>query len=85
DPYTTISTTQNQAKVLASGATLLTNHLYLAATSQAIAGKRQQLEDFVARVDRAYRWTNSHPEEYAAAQARVTGLPLAVHVAVAKG
>ncbi|WP_207281954.1 ABC transporter substrate-binding protein [Pseudomonas sp. FW300-N2F2] len=85
DPYTTISTTQNQAKVLASGETLLTNHLYLAATSQAIAGKRQQLDDFIARVDRAYRWTNAHPEEYAAAQARVTGLPLAVHIAVAKG
>jgi len=85
DPYTTIATTQNQAKVVASGETLLTNHLYLAATSQAIAGKRQQLEDFVARVDRAYRWTNTHPEEYAAAQARVTGLPLDVHIAIAKG
>ncbi|KPN90260.1 ABC transporter substrate-binding protein [Pseudomonas nunensis] len=85
DPYTTIATTQSQAKVLASGDSLLTNHLYLAATSQAIAGKRQQLDDFVARVDRAYRWINNHPEEYAAAQAKVTGLPLAVHVAVAKG
>ncbi|MBK5417523.1 ABC transporter substrate-binding protein [Pseudomonas sp. TH31] len=85
DPYTTISTTQSQAKVLASGDKLLTNHLYLAATSQAIASKRQQLDDFVARVDRAYRWTNAHPEEYAAAQATVTGLPLAVHVAVARG
>ncbi|MFJ7794014.1 ABC transporter substrate-binding protein [Pseudomonas sp. NPDC096950] len=85
DPYTTIATTQSQAKVLASGDSLLTNHLYLAATSQAITGKRQQLDDFVARVDRAYRWTNTHPEEYAAAQAKVTGLPLAVHVAVAKG
>lgn len=84
DPYTTIATTQHQAKVLVSGEKLLTNHLYFAATSQAIAGKRQQLDDFIARVDRAYRWTNAHPEEYAAAQARVTGLPLDVHVAVAK-
>jgi sulfonate transport system substrate-binding protein len=85
DPYTTISTTQSQAKVLVSGEKLLTNHLYFAATSQAIANKRQQLDDFIARVDRAYRWTNAHPEEYAAAQARVTGLPLDVHIAVAKG
>ncbi|WP_248799261.1 ABC transporter substrate-binding protein [Pseudomonas sp. MWU13-2105] len=84
DPYTTIATTQSQAKVLASGDSLLTNHLYLAATRQAIAGKRQQLDDFVARVDRAYRWSNTHPEEYAAALAKVTGLPLAVHIAVAK-
>jgi len=85
DPYTTIATTQNQAKVLVSGEKLLTNHLYFAATSQAIANKRQQLDDFIARVDRAYRWTNAHPEEYAAAQARVTGLSLDVHIAVAKG
>ena len=84
DPYTTIATTQSQAKVLVSGDSLLTNHLYLAATSQAIAGKRQQLDDFVARVDRAYRWSNAHPEAYAAALAKVTGLPLAVHIAVAK-
>jgi len=84
DPYTTIATTQSQAKVLVSGDNLLTNHLYLAATSQAIAGKRQQLDDFVARVDRAYRWSNAHPEAYAAALAKVTGLPLAVHIAVAK-
>ncbi|NWD67055.1 ABC transporter substrate-binding protein [Pseudomonas gingeri] len=84
DPYTTIATTQSQAKVLVSGDTLLTNHLYFAATRQAITDKRPQLDDFVARVDRAYRWANAHPEEYAAAQAKVTGLPLAVHIAVAK-
>ncbi len=84
DPYTTISVTQNHAKVLASGSKLLTNHLYLAATSKAVAGKRQQLEDFVARVERAYRWTNAHPDEYAAAQAQVTGLPLEVHLAAAQ-
>lgn len=70
DPYTTIATTQSQAKVLVSGDNLLSNHLYLAATRQAITDKRQQLEDFVARVDRAYRWTNAHPQEFAAAQAR---------------
>ncbi|MGE7960301.1 ABC transporter substrate-binding protein [Pseudomonas sp. NPDC089530] len=84
DPYTTVATTQSQARVLVSGDNLLSNHLYLAATRQAIADKRAQLDDFVARIDRAYRWTNAHPEAFAAAQARVTGLPLAVHLAVAK-
>ena len=44
DPYTTVVTSQSQARIIASGNTLLSNHLYLAAT----------------------------------------GLPLAVHVAVAK-
>ena len=84
DPYTTVVTSQSQARVLVSGNTLLSNHLYLAATSQAIADKRAQLDDFVARVDRAYAWANTHPNEYAAAQAKITGLPLAVHVEVAK-
>jgi sulfonate transport system substrate-binding protein len=84
DPYTTVVTSQSQAKILVSGSNLLSNHLYLAATDQAIVDKRQQLDDFVARVDRAYRWSNEHPNEYAAAQAKVTCLPLAVHVAVAK-
>jgi len=42
-----------------------------------------QLDDFVARVDRAYRWSNDHPQAFAAAMAKITGLPLEVHVAVA--
>ncbi|MCD5996759.1 ABC transporter substrate-binding protein [Pseudomonas sp. CDFA 602] len=84
DPYTTISITQSNARVLVSGSELLSNHLYLAATRKAIDGKRAQLDDFVARVERAFNWTNAHPEEYAAAQAKVTGLPLEVHLAVAK-
>lgn len=84
DPYTTVVTAQSQARVLVSGNQLLSNHLYFAATQQAIADKRVQLDDFVARVDRAYAWANVHPNEYAAAQSRITGLPLAVHVEVAK-
>ena len=84
DPYTTVVTSQSHARVLVSGKELLSNHLYFAATSQAIANKRPQLDDFVARVDRAYAWANKHPDEYAAAQAKITGLPLAVHLEVAK-
>ena len=84
DPYTTVVTSQSQARVLISGNKLLSNHLYFAATSQAIADKRPQLDDFVARIDRAFAWANTHPNEYAAAQAKITGLPLAVHVEVAK-
>ena len=84
DPYTTVVTSQSKARVLVSGKHLLSNHLYFAATGQAIADKRVQLDDFVARIDRAYAWANTHPEQYAAAQAKITGLPLAVHIEVAK-
>lgn len=84
DPYTTVAITQSQDRVLVSGSELLSNHLYLAATSKAIADKRVQLEDFVARVERAYLWSNAHPDEYAAAQAAITGLPVAVHQEIAR-
>ncbi|SQF99735.1 ABC transporter, substrate-binding protein, aliphatic sulfonates [Paucimonas lemoignei] len=84
DPYTTVATTQSQDRVLISGSELLSNHLYLAATSKAIADKREQLDDFVARVERAYLWSNTHPNEYAKAQAAITGLPIEVHQEIAK-
>ncbi len=82
-PYTTVAT-QSGPRILPNGPQLLTNHSYLAATSKAIVEKRAQLDDFVVRLDRAYRWANAHPQEYAAAQARITGLPLDVHLAIAK-
>lgn len=84
DPYTTIAITQNGARILRKGNDLLTNHLYLAATSKAITDKRVQLDDFVKRIDRAWQWVNSHPREYAEAQAKVTGLPVEVHLASAQ-
>ncbi|BAP45713.1 aliphatic sulfonate ABC transporter periplasmic substrate-binding protein [Pseudomonas sp. StFLB209] len=84
DPYTTIAITQNGARILRKGDDLLTNHLYTAATSKAIAEKRVQLDDFVQRLDRAWAWANQHPKEYAQAQAKVTGLPLEVHLASAE-
>lgn len=83
DPYTTVATTQSQDRVLISGSELLSNHLYLAATSKAITDKRAQLDDFVARVERAYLWTNAHPDEYAKAQTAITGLPIEVHQEIA--
>lgn len=83
DPYTTIAITQNGARILRNSDNLLSNQGYLAATQKAIDTKQPQLDDFIKRMDRAYQWANSHPEQYAAAQAKVTGLPLAVHLASA--
>lgn len=83
DPYTTIAITQNIARILRNSDHLLSNQGYLAATQQAINTKQPQLDDFIKRVDRAYQWTNAHPKEYAAAQAKLTGLPLEVTLATA--
>lgn len=85
DPYTTIAITQNGARVLRSGDGLITASVYLAATSQAITDKRLQLEDFSRRFDRAWQWVNTHPREYAETQAKISKLPLEVHLASVGG
>ncbi|MBD8475289.1 ABC transporter substrate-binding protein [Pseudomonas sp. CFBP 8770] len=81
DPYTTIALNQGNARILRKGTDLLTNNTYLVATEQATETKRAQVEDFVVRLERAYQWANIHHNEFAAAQAQVTRLPLAVHLA----
>ncbi|WP_061291641.1 ABC transporter substrate-binding protein [Azotobacter vinelandii] len=83
DPYTAIAITQG-ARVLVNGSHLLSNNFYLAATAQAIEDKRPQLTDFVKRLERAYRWANQHPDAYAAAQSRVTGLSRETHLESAR-
>ncbi len=44
----------------------------------AIAAKRPQLLDFMARVQRAYRWAQAHPQEMAKVYAADTGVPLQI-------
>ncbi|WP_226018865.1 ABC transporter substrate-binding protein [Novosphingobium sp. FKTRR1] len=48
---------------------------FYAANEPAIATKRAQLQDFVARLSRARIWLQSHPHEYARVLSRETGLP----------
>lgn len=64
------------ARVLASGEGLISGYGYEAATEAAIAGKRPQIADFLHRLAVARRWAIDHPQEYAAALARETGLDL---------
>lgn len=85
EPFSTLGVTQDGDRILHNGEGLLTNDIYLAATRQAIATKRPQLEDFVKRLERAFQWANGHLEQYAAAQAKVTGLPAQVHRESLKG
>ncbi|GGJ84760.1 ABC transporter substrate-binding protein [Pseudomonas matsuisoli] len=81
DPYTTIALTGGDARILRKGTDLLNNNTYLAATQQATETKQEQIEDFVVRLERAYQWANNNREAFAAAQAKVTRLPLEVHLA----
>lgn len=75
DPYTTISQTQDHTKVVVDGKGLFPGHSFLVASDSAIGRKRELLRDFLARLQQALLWAQQNPEPYAAAQARVSGLP----------
>jgi sulfonate transport system substrate-binding protein len=65
------------ARVLASGEGLISGYGFEAATETAIATKRPQIADFLRRLAAARHWAVGHPQEYAAALAKETGLDLA--------
>ncbi|WP_027800522.1 ABC transporter substrate-binding protein [Paraburkholderia dilworthii] len=75
DPYTALAQSRDHDRIIANGVGLSEGLSYQVATEAAIAGKRAQLADFLRRVAIGQRWALSHPDEVAAMQSRVTGLP----------
>ncbi|WP_313805494.1 ABC transporter substrate-binding protein [Sphingobium sp.] len=76
--YVGIAVTENGDRILADASSLPTQVGFFAASDSAIAGKRQILGDFLARLNRAHHWAAAHPDAYAETLARETGLPLQV-------
>jgi sulfonate transport system substrate-binding protein len=66
DPYTALGEARDHDRIIANGVGL---------SEGAIADKRAQLADFLRRVAIGQRWALSHPDEVAAMQSKVTGLP----------
>lgn len=77
-PYIGLATLHDANRVLADGRGLFTGYSFMAANETAIDNKRVLLQDFVARLEVAYRWAEANPGLYAAALARDTGLPVDV-------
>jgi sulfonate transport system substrate-binding protein len=75
DPYTALGESRDHDRILANGVGLSEGLSYQVATDRAIAGKRAVLADFLRRVALGQQWALSHPDEVAAMQSRVTGLP----------
>ena len=73
--FVALARLQDHVRVLADGRGLLSGVGFEVATDQAIAGKRAQLGDFLARLAQAQRWEASHQAEYAAVLAKETGVP----------
>jgi sulfonate transport system substrate-binding protein len=74
-PYVPLAV-RDHARVVADSRGVLDGVAFEAATDQAIAGKRAQLDDFLRRLTKAERWAQDHPDTYAQALAKDTGLPL---------
>ncbi len=72
--YVALARLHDDATVLADGAGRLSGYGYEAASEAAIAGKRPQVEDFLRRLAKARRWAGDHPQEFAAALSKETGL-----------
>ena len=72
--YVALAKLHDDAVILADGDGRLSGYGFEAASEAAIAGKRPQVEDFLRRLAKARRWAGEHPEAYAAALSKETGL-----------
>ncbi|HEX4362566.1 MAG TPA: ABC transporter substrate-binding protein [Pseudonocardia sp.] len=62
-----------------AGGTALSNGYSLQVANRASladAGKNSAIQDYVVRVDKAYLWAKSHPDEWATIYTQQTGIPL---------
>jgi sulfonate transport system substrate-binding protein len=78
DPYVSMEELRDHMKVLVSSNAVMREVECGIASDQAIATKRPELLDFIARVRRAYQWASTHRDAFARAYARDTNLPLDV-------
>ncbi|MBV9510480.1 MAG: ABC transporter substrate-binding protein [Caulobacteraceae bacterium] len=76
DPYLAIGERQDGDRVLITSDQVAGEVECGVATDAAIALKRPELLDFIARFRRANLWAQAHPEQAAEVYARETGVPL---------
>lgn len=78
DPYLAIGEREDHLRVLATSEKVSSEVECAVASAQATLTKRAELLDFMARVRRAYRWSETHKEAFARAYAQETGLPIEI-------
>jgi sulfonate transport system substrate-binding protein len=75
DPYVALAEQRDHDRSIANGVNLSSGLSFQAATEDSIKAKHAEIADFLKRVAAGQRWALSHPDEVAAMQSRVTGLP----------
>jgi sulfonate transport system substrate-binding protein len=85
-PYVQQVVAQNGAKVIATGATYGNPYSFEVASKAAVAdpNKAAAIKAYLTILNKAYVWTSTHPDQWAVAWAKATGLPLSVMQAAAK-
>ena len=75
DPYVALGELRDHDRSIADGVGLSSGLSFQVATDDAIKTKHAVLDDFLRRIAAGQRWALSHPQQVAAMQSRVTGLP----------
>ncbi|APA89418.1 ABC transporter substrate-binding protein (plasmid) [Paraburkholderia sprentiae WSM5005] len=75
DPYVALAEQKDHDRSIANGIDLSSGLSFQAATETSIKDKHAQIADFLKRVAAGQRWALTHPDEVAAMQSKVTGLP----------
>ncbi|CAD6560088.1 ABC transporter substrate-binding protein [Paraburkholderia sabiae] len=75
DPYVALAEQRDHDRSIANGVDLSSGLSFQAATETSIKDKHAEIADFLKRVAAGQRWALSHPDEVAAMQSKVTGLP----------
>ncbi|MBB5444975.1 MULTISPECIES: ABC transporter substrate-binding protein [unclassified Paraburkholderia] len=75
DPYVALAEQKDHDRSIANGIDLSSGLSFQAATQTSIKDKHAEIADFLKRVAAGQRWALAHPDEVAAMQSKVTGLP----------
>lgn len=83
DPYTSQALQDANARVLVDGTGIANGYTFEVAGRNALAdpGKAAAIKDYVTRIAKAQKWSDTHRDEWAAAWAADTGLPVKVTTA----
>jgi sulfonate transport system substrate-binding protein len=79
-PYVQQVVAQNGAKVLATGSAYGSPYSFEVASKAAVANpqKAAAIKAYLTTLDKAYTWTAEHPDQWAAAWGKASGLPTSI-------
>ena len=80
DPYSSEAIVEDGAKVLVNGQGYGSNYSFEVASQAALAdpGKKAAIKAYLALLNQAYRWEQSHSAQWAQSWSAATGVPLKV-------